>query len=410
MIPHRIARIAPCLLVVVALAAGLFPQIASSEDVDQTGGESLMTPAARDAARKALDYLARRQRSDGAWHCDVGFKLNTQYQVEFQNRPHVGVTALAGTAFLASGSTPGRGEFSDRIDAAVDFVLGCQDRETGFISAHGTRMYSHAFATMFLAEVYGMTNDARVRSALQRAVEFTYKAQNSQGGWRYVPNAEDSDMSITVCQVVALRAAKNKGIRVPKESIDAAVDYVLNSAVTRDGGFGQFEKGAFLYQYREGRGNADRMTRTSFALTSAGLTTLYGAGVYDDDQIRAFVDARRLERYRHDAPPSFRDMLDYVLQHYGDVRTRSDGRYHYFYFYGNYYAAQAMYIAGGRYWEQYYPRMRDDLVDWQLDDGSWRCNVEFDPQDGSPREYPMSTAIGAMILQVPNNYLPIFQR
>jgi hypothetical protein len=396
------------MLVLGALTTGFLPlSLTRSTAAPDEDDVSLSTPASRRAVERALDWLVAHQLENGSWGSDVGFKLNDDYKVEQNDKPHVGVTALAGTAFLAAGSFPERGPYAKNVKKALEFVLASQDSNSGFISAHGTRMYSHAFATLFLAEVFGTTPDPRVRVALQRAVEFTYKSQNSQGGWRYVPNAEDSDMSITVCQVVALRAAKNKGIRVPKESIDAAVDYVLNSAVTNESQW-PFQKGAFLYQYRPNNDSAAQQTRTSYALTAAGLTTLYGAGLYNDAQIRRFLEERKLEEYpKGRATPSFDVMLNYVERHYDDVYPRYKG--HYFYFYGNYYATQAMFIAGGRYWERFYPRLRDDLVKDQRTDGSWFSNVAYAPAGGRP-EWPVSTAIGAMLLQVPNHYLPIFQR
>ena len=76
-------------------------------------------------------------------------------------------------------------------------------------------MYSHAFASLFLAEIYGMTHRQDVRTKLQAAVDFIVRSQNAEGGWRYVPLARESDMSIVVCQVLALCAARNIGIRVP---------------------------------------------------------------------------------------------------------------------------------------------------------------------------------------------------
>jgi hypothetical protein len=391
-------RILPLALAVagLGLAWGAFAPDASSQE-GPPGGDtgSMATPESRRAAERGLEWLVRNQQEDGSWLCDVGFKLNDTYKVIHEQKPHVGVSALAGTAFLAAGSVPGRGPYAKQVERVLDFILSTQDAQ-GFLGKHDTRMYSHAFATMFLAEVYGTTRDKRVREALQRAVEFTYKAQNQEGGWRYAPNSEDSDMSITVCQVVALRAAKNKGIAVPKESIDAAVDYVLRSAVTTDDWGRDFQPGAFLYQYKSKNQSAEAMTRTSFALTAAGLTTLYGAGVYTDNDIRDFCRNRGLKLRQL---PTFRNMLSYVQNHYDDV---SRGRYrdHYFFYYGNYYAVQAMYIAGDPWWGQYYERLRDDVVRRQRDDGSWPSNV-------GPA---YSTAVSAIILQVPNNYLPIFQR
>jgi hypothetical protein len=393
--PRRPARVAT-LLLGAAAAWGVSPRDAASQEGPPPGeSTSLATPESRRAAERGLEWLVRHQQDDGSWLCDVGFKLNDKYQILHRSQPHVGVSALAGTAFLAAGSVPGRGPHAKQVERCLEFILSSQDEETGFIAAHDTRMYSHAFATMFLAEVYGTTRNERVRVALQKAVEFTYKAQNREGGWRYVPNAEDSDMSITVCQVVALRAAKNKGIAVPKDSIDLAVDYVLRSAVTKDEWQRGFEPGSFLYQYKSKNQQAEAMTRTSFALTAAGLTTLYGAGIYNDADIQDFCRNRKLKLVL----PTFRTMLGYLANHYGDV---ANPRYrdHYFFYYGNYYAVQAMYIAGDPWWRDYFQRLRDDVVRRQEGDGSWPSNV-------GPA---FSTAVSTIILQVPNSYLPIIQR
>jgi hypothetical protein len=400
----RQARLLSVALVSVATGVGAWPLVATSQDRGAaTDAASLATEESRKGAEKALRWLVDHQEpKSGAWRCDVGFKLNEGYRVEHEDEPHVGVTALAGTALLASGSTPEHGPYADAVKRALDYVVSCQ-QQSGYIMANGTRMYEHAFATMFLAEVYGMTHDTRVKECLQKAVEFTYKSQNSQGGWRYAPNAEDSDMSIVVCQVMALRAAKNKGITVPKESIDKAVDYVLNSANTTSSGWDSFEKGTFVYQYDPKNQAAAIQTRTSFALTSAGLTTLYGAGIYTDRDIVDFAAQRNLEKYRRggDPLPKFRDMIRYVLTHYQDV-ANSERFNHYFFFYGNYYAAQAMFITGGPDWEVYYTRLREDLLALQRrrSDGSVPSNVGT----------AFSTAVTALLLEVPNNYLPIFQR
>ena len=60
-----------------------------------------------------------------------------------------------------------------------------------------------------------------------------------------------------------------------------------------------------------------------------------------------------------------------------------------------------MWHAGGARWENWYPAIRDELLARQLPDGSWPdalVNIEY------------GTAMACLILQMPNNYLPIFQR
>src|SRR5206468_5858926 len=122
------------------------------------------------------------------------------------------------------------------------------------------------FATLFLSEVCGMTHRNDVRDKLQKAVDFIVQSQNKDGGWRYVPFSPESDMSIVVCQVLALRSARNIGIRVPKSTIDRAARYVVDSAITEASQSGYHslypdEVGAFNYQRSRG-------SRSSFPLTA----------------------------------------------------------------------------------------------------------------------------------------------
>jgi hypothetical protein len=341
------------------------------------------------AIRNGLKWLARHQQPDGSFKAHVGFKRNSGYAVTKTNAGHPGVTALAGMAFLAGGHVPGRGLYGDQVKRVVKYLLKSVNPD-GMIAANGTRMYSHAFATLFLAEVYGMTGDAKVKRGLSRAVQFTWKCQNAAGGWRYLPFDQDSDMSITVCQVMALRAARNIGIKVPKESIDRAVNYVLRSAVTGS----RRDAGSFRYRFRT---DVPVPTRSSYALTAAGLATLYMAGLYGDEDIQAHIRDHRLEPYIRGAePPRIETILGYLRSRYASTRPK-----HYFFYYGNYYAVQAMFNAGGKAWEDYFGRVQRDLVSWQRPDGSWPISSVGDTY---------ATASACLILQVPYRYLPIFER
>ena len=366
--PGRMRRLVGALLLVAGCLGGASDRATSiaAQDLDRR---------VADAVQRGLDYLQRTQTPQGDWRSDVGFKLNERYQVTVtanqqarKGGGHVGVSSLAILAFLAGGHVPGRGPYGDVIERGVRSVLRCVNPEDGYISQNGTRMYSHAFATLCLAEIYGMTHQADLREKLQDAVDLIVKSQNKTGSWRYLPFATDSDMSITVCQVQALRAARNVGLRVPRSTIDRAIDYIKESAI-REGP----EKGAFKYQ-------AKTITRSSFPLTAAGITALYGAGVYDDEDIE-----RGLQYLIRNH--------DHLGEHY---------RNHYFYYYGHYYAVQAMFVAGGRYWQDYFPRIRQELLQRQEKDGSWANET------GPGRAF--GTAVACIILQIHKQYLPIFQR
>ena len=90
-------------------------------------------------------------------------------------------------------------------------------------------MYSHGFGTLFLAEAYGMTHRPEIREKLQKAVRLIIDCQNVEGGWRYQPKRLDADLSVTICQINALRAARNAGLYVPKETVEACIRYVKRS-------------------------------------------------------------------------------------------------------------------------------------------------------------------------------------
>jgi hypothetical protein len=328
--------------------------------------------AVQEAIKKGLRYLARSQSSSGAWIGDIGYKFNENYLVTDAAKPDVGVTSLAMMAFLSGGNFPGRGQYGKVVERGTDFVLSCVDPESGYISANHSRMYSHAFACLFLAEIFGMTHRADVRQKLQLATNLTVDAQNIHGSWRYEPNSPESDMSITVCQIMALRAARNIGIKVPKTTIDRAYDYVIRSAITSGR-----ERGGFKYQEKES-------TRTSYSLTAAGVATLHNTGTYDHALISAGVDYLK------------REFSTVVREHAG----------HYFFWYGNYYASQVFFTAsdsGHDNWKDFYwPRIKDVLLKSQTDIGSWKNTVG--PGDA------FSTAVACIILQIPYQYLPIFQR
>ncbi len=342
-----------------------------------------MAPMSREALQAAdagLAWLVKTQQPSGAWLADVGYKLEDGYETWNENAEHVGVTALAGMAFLAGGHVPGRGVYGPVVERALDWMVK-QVQQDGFITANESRMYSHAFGTLFLAEAYGLTEREDVRPALQRAVDLIVSSQNTDGGWRYQPHVADADMSVSACQVMALRAARNIGIQVPVTTIERAVSYVRKSAVRASDPAASYHfgsrPGSFRYQPEEN-------SRASFALTAAGITILHGAGVYSDADIEAGL--QRLEE----------DLVNVTRYHGRNLEG------HYFFYYGHYYAVQAFHIAGGERYRHYLDVIQRELLFMQKPDGSFPNSV------GPGAAY--GTATACLILQMPKEYLPIFQR
>ncbi|MCL4210690.1 MAG: terpene cyclase/mutase family protein [Phycisphaeraceae bacterium] len=317
---------------------------------DPLAGE--MTDASDKAVERGFQFLLSQQMSDGSFG-------------RGRLESNVGVTALACLALMSDGHLPGRGEYGEAVQKGLRFIL---DRvtETGFIvgetTSHGP-MYEHGFAALFLGEIYGMNpSDERVREALVKATHLIINSQNDEGGWRYYPVPFDADISVTICEVMALRSARNAGIKVPKETIDRAVEYVRNCQ-NHDGGF----------RYMLGTGGS------AWPRTAAGVASLFYAGIHEDNAIDRG--------------------LDYIARNAMPGAANRTGEAHYFY--GHYYAVQAMYLAGGKHWERWWPAIRDELVRSQSSNGSW-------PDHYANGAY--GTAMALIILQMPKRYLPIFQK
>jgi hypothetical protein len=325
----------------------------SSKQLDNNGSENVRV---KKVIEKGLDYLAQNQNQNGSWTCRIGYKLNETYQGEEYD--NVGVTAIAGIAFLAQGSVPGRGKYGTNIEKALQFVLSCVRETDGYITKYGTRMYEHGFAALFLAEVYGMSFREDIKGKLKKSTQCIINSQNSDGGWRYQPIGVDADISVTVTILQALRAARNVGIAVPKEVISKAIAYVKKS---------QRFDGSFNYQLME-------PSRVSFPLTAAGVTSLMSSGEYNTPEIQRGI----------------RFLINNMPTVYGD----------YHFYYGHYYAAQVMFQSGGKNWQQYFQRIQNEIITQQQSDGSWTDDV-------GPA---YATAMATLILQIPNDYLPIFQR
>jgi hypothetical protein len=315
---------------------------------NQVRGDEI-TPQQQEAVRKGLAWLAAHQQRDGSF----GAGNNAG--------KHAGITALAGLAFMQAGNLPGRGQYGDNVQKCLDYVLSsCQ--ESGLIASdqsHGP-MYGHGFATLFLGEVYGMTGDEQVKEKLQRAVRLIEQTQNREGGWRYQPVPFDADISVTICQVMGLRAARDAGIKVEKATIDNAVKYVM-ACRNPDGGFS--------YMARQGGGGG-----SGFARSAAGVASLYYAGVFEGDAVTGG--------------------LAYLKQFTPGKGGGDDGHY----FYGHYYAVQAMFLAGGDWWGGWYPAIREQLINRQNKTGAWSGDFSED----------YATSMALIILQMPNRYLPVY--
>ena len=356
--PGRLLALAACVAMTVAPVSAqeatepnnpALP-LPAPEDGVGTGREQVrgdeLTPEARAAIDRGIEWLVSQQQDDGSFAGQRG--------------GGTAVTSLAAIALMAGGHLPGRGRHGQVVSRAVDYVLASA-QPSGLLceTEAGGVMYHHGFAALLLGEVYGMTRDDRVKEPLRRAVRLIEQSQNPEGGWRYQPVPIEADISVTICQVMALRAARDAGIKVEKKVIDDAIEYV-KKCQNADGGF----------DYMLNRGS-----NSDFARSAAGVATLYYAGIAGGEEIESGL------RYVMEFLPG--DGLAGRTPHY---------------FYGHYYAAQATFLSGGEAWATWFPAIRDELIATQSEAGFWQG------QQGN--EY--GTAMALIILQMPNRYLPVF--
>jgi hypothetical protein len=244
-------------------------------------------------------------------------------------------------------------------------------------------MYGHGITTLMLTEILGMGSSVeqneRIHEMLVNAIKLILSAQEVtkseklQGGWRYTPTSRDSDLSVSVWQLMALRSAKNDGLNVPGEAIDAALQYLrfsYASPMNRDGTPRDKVTG---FSYTPGTHHP------SFTMSAAGLLAMQVCGKYDS--------------------PMVKGASEWLLQHPPKPNER-------FFFYGLYYYAQGMHQAGGKY-----AKRADDLVpklllESQRSDGAWLARGGEERNVGTV----YSTALAILCLSVRYHYLPIYQR
>jgi len=336
------------------------------------GGAEFITADTQAAIDRGLAQLAQGQGTEGAFTDPV------------RSGTAAGISGLSALALMSAGHQPGRGKYARNVSRAVDYVTGLaagaspgfltSDRQSGLMGTHPSAMYSHGFASLFLAEVCGMmpeeARQKKVRGVLEQATAFAVAAQNKEFGWRYEPRAAHADVSVTVAIMMALRAARNAGVFVRKNVVRNGAQFIRDCQMA-DGGFSYFK----------GQGSS------AFARTAAAVVGLYSASMLEDEEVNARAINRGLTYLQQFIPGRQFNQREVPPQHY---------------YYGQYYAALAMWTAGGDYWRTWFPAVRDELLARARASGG----VWTDQFHGTA----YATAMSLIVLQLPNNYLPILQK
>jgi len=300
--------------------------------------------------------LKNNKRADGSWKC--------------RDNDKTAGTALAALAFLGHGETPDSEEFGPTVSKALQYLVAIIGPD-GIVK--DKNMYTQGIVTLALSEAYGMTQSPAVKEPLERAVNAIIAGQKARkkdarhnGGWRYFIDADNSDTSVSGWMIMALKSARLAGIAVPEEAFEKASEYLWK--MYGDGGFGYDAPGR------------------DPGPTAIGVLCQQFMGHADDKRTK-----RALETLRECRADWDKTKESFVLYHW-------------------YYQTQAMFQAGGSYWEFWNRQIREAMVKNQADDGHWPLPPQSEQELKLVKaDSPVySTALGALILEVYYRYLPIY--
>jgi hypothetical protein len=327
-------------LLAAALAAAV-PAAAGAQGFGAIHGDPI--PPEVDAVYvRGLQFLARTQAAAGNWDDRTG-------------EGGAGVVGLSVLAMLAHGDDPVHGPWAAAISRGLGYILGAQRADNGYI---GPSMYHHGFATLALAEAYGMVPDPRLGPALKKAADLilTSQALNPAHAWRYSPESRDADTTVSGAQFVALVAVRNAGISVPDRALLQALEF-YQECQAADGNIG--------YTGNEGGGSS---ARNAIAVTVAALAR--------EKESRFFKK-------------TFRALVNGGEQDAGG-----------YFFYYLYYAAQAYFHGDMQLWRAWNTRNLARLVESQGADGSWT----------GPNGRMFCTSAALLSLALNYRFLPIYER
>lgn len=334
------------------------------------GGNS----ASEAAVARALIWLAKQQRANGAWVYDGTSSAEV-----------VAATGMSLLPFLAAGQThkPAKdNKYQKTVEAGLAFLISQMGPDGAFYNGRDASgkltnrvgTYAQGIATMTICEAYGMTADRRLLYVpAQKSVAYTASIQGPDGSWGYGPKA-NGDTSIVGWQLQALQSGKLcKNLTVSKNSIDRArvfLDKVSDTAT----------------HSKYGYSSRQSPTRT---LSAVGLLCRY------------YIDGWGPSN------PSMAAGVEYLMQQLPGKGVALNMYYFY-------YATQVMHYYDGPEWRQTWnPRMRDMLIDLQVPQTKPATGGSWDADKGSIGSHCGrlgTTCLALLTLEVYYRHLPLYKR
>ena len=312
---------------------GLIPESmrkrCSKEDRLARLSENGGTPACEEAVLKGLRWLKANQNPDGSWG-----KTDKN-----------AMTGLALLAYFGHCETPLSEEFGDSCMKAIVNLVNVGMKNKGVLTPimNQNAPYEHAIATYALGEAATFCKELKVdipslMDVTEKAGQFIIDNQNENGGWSYsyLKIKGHVDTSVVGWQLQALKACSHSGIKYKgmNSSITKGLKYLIQM---------QNENGGFGYL-----GPGPSGEKKYMPLTAVGVLChqMWGKG----------------------SSSEVRNGLKYIKEN-----TKFDWNTANSDLYCHYYESQAMMQAGGSNWKFYNDLFRDQLLNNQNPDGSWKA-------------------------------------
>ncbi|MCZ7646400.1 MAG: zf-HC2 domain-containing protein [Planctomycetota bacterium] len=349
--------------------------------------------ATESAVDKALEWLARHQEPDGSWdsrkhECQDGLRAHAQ------SISNVGCTGFAILAFLGAGHTDRVGKYKQNVKMGLQWLIGELGEKNRWSDGHQSN-YSHGVAALALAEAAAMCRSPEIKKAAQQAADGVTEGQIKDGeseyqAWDYQPKSRVNDTSVTGWNVMALKSAKIAGLRIEPASLEGALRWIHAAQDLKGapaGGDAAYWEGGLVWY----RGTLDQPGgHQNMALASIGALT------------RLFVAAEGPDSAGVAGPCNL--MLKHLPAKYPSGYDAGDQNGNLYYWY---YATLVAFQKGGDHWAQWNEAMKKTLLNAQRKDGDF--DGSWDPQWPCFGGRVMTTALGAMCLEVYYRYLPLYR-
>ena len=329
------------------------------------------TASATASVDAALIWLASTQEDDGSWD-PSRWGGGLEAKVAGHDREgagigaNTGITGLALLAFLGNGQSHLEGTYRTNVQRGLEYLLRSQaaDGNLAGPARKFAKMYCHGMASLALSEALAMTGDTRILPYVEKAVQFTVKAQHPiSGGWRYQPG-DMGDMSQFGWQVMALKSASLAGVPVPQKTREGMLHFLQRCEQGIHGGLASYQPGE----------------RPSRSMTAEALACRYFLDLAPDESL-------------------VNEAATYLM---GEMPQSGIANEYYWY-----YATLALYQTQGPKWTSWNEALQRELLKRQRSDGHLAGSWDPDTVWGGYGGRVYTTAMATLSLEVYYRYLPL---